>query len=392
VAESVAFVDLAHDYRVVHDEVRARFDRVLGSQSFVGGEQTIELESRLADLTGAHAVACSSGSDALYLALLSAGIGPGDVVVVPSFTFFSTAGSVIRAGAVPVFADVDTATLMLGRRELEKTLSDRFVRDGERLVERSSRASLAAVIVVHLFGRAASVTDLSALLAGVGSAVLIEDAAQAIGARTSSGPVGAGELVCFSFYPTKNVGGAGDGGAVTTSSATRALRIRRLRNHGAGEDPYVHEECGVNARMGELAAAMVNAKLAHLDAWTRERARLAALYHERLGTLERRGRLRRPVPAASPECVWHQYTLRLPGSRDRVAASLAAEGIETRVFYPLPLHLQPCFRDLDYREGSLPESERAAADVLSLPMRPSLDEGSVERVCDALERALGEHR
>lgn len=389
-AETVPFVDLAHDYHVVGDDVRERFDRILGLQCFVGGDQTVELESRLAQLTGAHAVACSSGSDALYLALRSAGIGPGDAVIVPAFTFFSTAGAVVRAGAVPVFADVDTATLMLGPRELEKTLSDRFVRDGERLVERSSRAPLAAAIVVHLFGRAAPVADLSALLAEVGRAMLVEDAAQAIGAGTSSGRVGAGELVCFSFYPTKNIGGAGDGGAVTTSSEARAHRIRVLRNHGAGADPYVHDECGINARIGELAAALVNAKLARLEEWTRARGRLAALYHEQLGGLERRGRLRRPVPAAAPECVWHQYTLRLPEGRDRVAASLGAAGVDTRIFYPLPLHLQPCFRDLDYRAGSLPESERAAADVLSLPIHPSLGEDAVARVCDALERALGE--
>lgn len=385
----IPFIDLAHDFSVVGDDVRARFERVLESQRFVDGVQTAELEHSLASLTGVEAVACSSGSDALYLSLLAAGVGPGDAVVVPAFTFFSTAGAVARTGALPVFADVAPATLMLGARELGATLSSRFEPQGRGFVEIATRARLAAVIVVHLFGRAAALDELATVLADA-PVVMIEDAAQAIGARSGSGPVGCGQLVSFSFHPTKNVGGAGDGGAVTTRDAGLAERIRRLRNHGSDGTRYVHAECGINARMGELAAAMVNAKLARLAEWTAARARLAASYAERLAGLERRGLLRLPAPASPPLCVWHQYTVRFAHGRDAVAAAMAAAGVETRVFYPLPLHRQPCFVGSGHRPWPLPEAERAAADVLSLPIYPALTEAGQERVCEALERAVRE--
>ncbi len=408
----VPFNDLGASFADVEQDVRSRFDAVLASQNFVAGAQTEELEARLSALTGAHAVACSSGSDAIYLALLAAGIGPGDAVIVPAFTFFSTAGSVVRAGATPVFADIDPITLMTGARELRAVLDEEFAAagaDGSR-VGRRTGARLAAVIAVHLYGRAAPVHEFEVLLKEYGSPMLLEDAAQAIGARTASGTrrIGDGQAVCFSFYPTKNVGGAGDGGAVTTRDEQLALRLRSLRNHGAGSVAYRHEQCGINARIAELSAAMVNAKLERIDAWTEARGRIARRYEEGLAGLELSGSVRRPLYCAPPASVWHQYTIRFATGRDAAVKALAVRGVETRVFYPLALHRQPCFSEFAFVAGcsgaseqagkrgdaGAPgsgspehprlEAERAADDVLSLPIHPALTADQVEQVIEAL--------
>ena len=398
----VPFNDLGASFADVEQDVRSRFDAVLASQNFVSGAQTDELEARLGALTGAHAVACSSGSDAIYLALLAAGIGPGDAVIVPAFTFFSTAGSVVRAGATPVFADIDPITLMMGEHELRAVLDGEFAAvgaDGHRVGRRTGER-LAAVIAVHLYGRAAPVHEFEVLLEEYGSPMLLEDAAQAIGARTASGTrrIGNGQAVCFSFYPTKNVGAAGDGGAVTTRDEQFADRLRSLRNHGAGAVAYRHERCGINARIAELSAAMVNAKLDRIDAWTEARGRIARRYHEGLAALELNGLIRRPPYCAPPASVWHQYTIRLATEREAAVTALAARGVETRVFYPLALHLQPCFADFAVFAGfpeaaganagamdcPRPEAERAADDVISLPIHPALTSEEVERVIAAL--------
>jgi dTDP-4-amino-4,6-dideoxygalactose transaminase len=257
-ADRVPFLDLARDYAAVREAVAARFDRVLGSQVFELGPETAELESALARLCGTrHAVACASGTDALSLALLARGVGAGAAVLVPAYTFFATAGAVRRAGAVPVFADVDAETFNTGEREMRAALDREFVRSGGAFTHRESGARLAAMIVVHLFGRVADVGPLRRLAAEAG-ATLLEDAAQAIGAPS----IGArGTIGCLSFYPTKNLGGAGDGGAVTTDDDDLAAALRRLRTHGALPGETLHRECGINARLGELQAAYLNAKL-----------------------------------------------------------------------------------------------------------------------------------
>jgi dTDP-4-amino-4,6-dideoxygalactose transaminase len=386
---AVPFLALHDDYQAVRVQVRERFERVLESQAFVLGAETAELERSIAQLCGVpHAVACSSGTDALTLALLACGVGAGDGVVVPAFTFFATAGAVRRAGAVPVFADVDLQTCVMDERQLAATIEREFEAGGGGLVHRTSKARLRAAIVVHLFGRAAATAGLERLLSGAG-AVLIEDAAQAIGAASDDGPVGArGLLGCLSFYPTKNLGGAGDGGAVTTADPEMAAALRRLRTHGALPGETEHASCGINARLGELQAAYLNAKLAHLADWNAARARVAACYLERLQPLAQRASLALPSRAAPAAHVWHQFVVRIASGRDRVRERLAAKGVETRVFYPMALHLQPCFADLGYRAGSLPAAESLARECLSLPIYPSITSAQIDAVCAALESAL----
>ena len=383
----IPFLRLHSDYREVAQDVRRRFDAVLESQCFVLGSQTAELEDRLAALVGGRAVACSSGSEALCLALSALGVGSGDAVVVPALTFYATAGAVCRVGARPVFADVAAETLTMGVRELEAVLDREFITRDGRLATRGGGHLLKAVIPVHLYGFPVPVAELRRVLDGRGVA-LIEDAAQAVGAVAGGGRVGMlGDAGCFSFYPTKNLGGAGDGGAVTTASETTAAAVRRLRVHGAGEDPMVHVVRGVNARMSELQAAYLNAKFDRLEAWTERRRRIAGRYRERLSPLADAGLLR--LPPAAEGHVYHQFTVRVSGDRDGLAAELSRRGIETRVFYPLPLHREPSLAEFAGAGITLPVCEQAVREILSLPIYPSLRDEEVDCVCDRLAGALG---
>lgn len=386
--ERIRFLALQEEYREVEAEVARRFSRVLASQSFVLGEQTTELEAAMARLVGvSHAVAVSSGSDALFLALRALDVGAGTAVLVPSYTYIASAGAVVHAGAVPVFTDVDPQTLNVGPREIEAALRDQFEeRDGEHF-HRETGARLAAVLVVHLFGRVAAMREIRPLAARLGIHV-VEDAAQAIGAAVDGVAVGAwGKIGCFSFYPTKNLGGAGDGGVLTTDDAELASRLARLRVHGA-DGSTLQAELGVNARMGELQAAYLNAKWPHLDAWTRRRDLVADAYAERLGALPRAALVTLPH-ANSPEHVHHQVAVRiLGGRRERVVRALAEAGIDSRVFYPAGLHRQPCFRAYGTERVRLPVTDAAADEILCLPVHAFLDVGAVGTVCDALARTL----
>jgi dTDP-4-amino-4,6-dideoxygalactose transaminase len=389
----VPFLDLAADHALVADDALGRIASVLDSQSFVLGRQTDALEHTLAELTTAsHAVACSSGSDALYLALLAADIGPGDAVAVPAFTFFATAGAVARAGARPVFLDVDSRTLCLDPSQLRAGGSPRLREVDGGLVEAASSAPVKAIVPVHLYGRACAMRAIDDALATLRrQPIVIEDAAQAIGARGDVAPVGVwGRLACFSFYPTKNLGGAGDGGALTTNDAKLADRLSRLRIHGAAPGSYLHEECGINARLGELQAAYLNSKFVHLTAWTERRRDIAAAYLQRLAPLADAGLVSLPPVAEPGFDVHHQFTIRVAGARrDEVQIELARLGVDTRVFYPVPLHLQPCFAYLGYAAGELPQCEDAAATVLSLPIHPTLTDDQLEHVCSAFAEAFG---
>jgi dTDP-4-amino-4,6-dideoxygalactose transaminase len=385
----VPFVDLKADYLAVRDDVARRFADVLDSQVFVLGPQGEQLEAGLRTLTGAAAaVACASGTEALELALGALRIGAGHAVVVPALTFVATASAAARVGAQPVFADVLPGSFTMGVAEVEAALDREFSGPAGARVHRRTGARPGALIVVHLYGRAVETDGLLELARREGIAV-IEDAAQAIGARSAAGAVGAlGHAGCFSFYPTKNIGGAGDGGAVTTNDPELAIRLRALREHGRrpGTDRYDH--VGSNGRLSELAAAYVNAKLPNLVAWTATRGRLAREYRRGLAGVARAGAIGLPETFDPPAHVWHQFAVRVPGERDGVRERMAAGGVETRVFYPHPLHLQPCFAQLGYRAGQLPEAEAAAREVLCLPIYPSLGTPDVERVCDALEKAV----
>lgn len=393
----IPFLDLASDFAEVSDDARRRVDGVLARQQFVLGPETASLEASMRSRLGApSAVAVSSGSDALSLALLALGVGPGDAVLLPAFTFFATAGAVARAGAVPVFCDVEAGTANASQATMRAVLERSFESEAGVLRHRESGARLAALLPVHLYGRACAMGGILELAHETG-AFVIEDAAQAIGARLHGKAAGLfGDAGCFSFYPTKNLGGAGDGGLVATADAALGERVARLRSHGGEHGSYLHHEVGVNARMGELVAAVLNAKVARLDDWTARRRAVAARYREGLAEAARAEAIGLPASCDPEAHVWHQFAVRIPsrgrGSarRDAVQRVLDARGIATRVFYPLPLHLQPCFASLGGKPGDFPEAEAAATELLCLPIHPSLGDGEVDEVAAAVVAAAAE--
>lgn len=366
---AVPFLDLRAQYAAIRDEVDAAVARVVESQQFILGPVVERFEAEVAERLGVrHAIGCASGTDALLLTLQSLGLEPGDEVIVPAFTFFATAGAVWNAGLRPVFADVDPATFNLDEGSVRAAITDRT----------------RAVIVVHLFGQMADMRPLIALAESKGLA-LIEDAAQALGAaqevggrRIAAGAVG--HAGCFSFFPTKNLGGFGDGGMVVTNDDALAEMVRKRRVHG-GRQMYHHEVVGTNSRLDALQAAVLSAKLPHLELWAAARRANAARYDARLA--DAAPRVRTPVRLAINEHVFNQYTIRAP-RRDELKAHLDARGVGNSIYYPVPLHLQPCFTPLGYRSGDLPESERAAGEVLSLPIYPELTTDQIDEVVESI--------
>jgi dTDP-4-amino-4,6-dideoxygalactose transaminase len=364
-------------------EIKAAFERILRSGAFIGGEAVESFERAAAQaLEVPHAIAVSSGSDALIVALTALGVGPGDLVVTTPFTFFATAGAVRRLGARPLFADVDASTLTLDPGRVAELL--------ERPSSRPPDGRVKALLPVHLFGRAADVAAFSELAARHDLA-LVEDAAQAFGARAAGRPLGGhGRFGAFSFYPTKNLGGLGDGGLVTTRDEELARRVRALRNHGqgSGANPYEHQFVGGNFRLDALQCAALATKLPHVARWNSERIELARRYDAAWRERRLAEQVRAPAPAPAGAHVYHQYVIRVE-RRDELKEFLAARGIGTAVYYPLPLHLQPCFRDLGGRAGDLPNAERAAREVLALPLWPGLAAAQVESVVDAVAGFFG---
>lgn len=370
----IPVLDLTRQYNAIRKEIDAAVARVLSSGRFILGSEVEAFEQEIAEYLGVrHAIGVASGTDALLLSLRALGIGPGDAVVVPSFTFFATAGAVHNVGATPVFVDVDPHTLNIDPRKVEERLA----------TDLTLRAKTKAIIPVHLYGQMADMDEIVALAEKFGL-YAIEDAAQAIGAEYKGRKAGSvGHLGCFSFFPTKNLGAYGDGGMVVTNDDDLAERVRMLRVHGA-KPKYYHHLVGYNSRLDALQAAILRAKLPHLAEWTKARQRIAARYDELLRDIEG---IKLPHRAPNRTQIFHQYTVRVPGGkRDALRAYLAERGIGTEVYYPLPLHLQPCFRHLGYREGDLPESERASREVLSFPMFPELTDEELEYVAGAIKR------
>jgi dTDP-4-amino-4,6-dideoxygalactose transaminase len=370
---TVPFLDLRAQYATLREEVRSAVDRVFEAQAFVLGEEVAALECEVAALVEARrGVGCASGSDALLLVLHALGVGPGDEVICPSFTFFATAGAVARLGARPVFADIDPAGYCLDPASARRAAS------------RCTR--LRALLAVHLYGRPA---DLDALLALSGElgVPLVEDAAQAIGARDASGRrIGArGRAACWSFYPTKNLGAAGDAGMVTTDDDALADRLGRLRVHGSPRR-YEHAEVGMNSRLDALQAAVLRVKLKFLPGWTKARRENADRYRM---LFAERGLEAVTLPEDRPGHIYNQFVIRSQ-QRDQLQRFLLERDIGTEVYYPVPLHLQPCFAELGYKKGDLPEAEAAARESLALPIYPELTEDAqryvVEQVADFLAR------
>jgi dTDP-4-amino-4,6-dideoxygalactose transaminase len=371
---SVPLLDMARGYRDLREEILAAVARVCDSGQYVLGPDVAQLEKSIAEYCGVeHAVACASGSDALLLALMGLNVGRGDQVIVPSFTFFATASAAWRLGATPVFVDIDPVTFNLAPAAVEAAITP----------------ATKAIVPVHLFGQCAEMAPIleTARWHGIG---VVEDLAQAIGAHYRGQPAGSiGDIGCLSFYPTKNLGGFGDGGMLTTANSDLASRLTLLRGHGM-RPRYYHREVGVNSRLDSIQAAILSTKLPHLEEYTQQRRVNATRYAEMFSAAGLEGVLTTPVEVADRRHVWNQYTIRIPeAGRDRLREHLTKAGVGSEIYYPLPLHLQDCFRGLGYREGSLPETERAAAEVLSLPIFPELTEPEQETVVGSIARFYG---
>ncbi|HNQ23059.1 MAG TPA: DegT/DnrJ/EryC1/StrS family aminotransferase [Phycisphaerae bacterium] len=367
----VGMLDLRREFELFRDEVRRTTLEVLDSQQFIGGPAVTELEDALRQRVGVRcAVAVSNGSDALLCTLMALGIGPGDEVIVPAFTFFATAGAVARVGATPVFVDIDPRTFNL---HPERTAA-------------AMTARTKAIMPVHLYGQCADMDALNALGRQHGVPV-IEDACQALGATYRDRPAGAlGTAACISFYPTKNLGGFGEGGMIFTDDEELGRIARQLRNHGESQR-YVHERVGGNFRLDTLKAAILLVKLRFWDEFTRRRRHNAARYDELL----RETPVTPPYVAPPCQAVYHQYTI-LADRRDELQAFLKEAGIGTVVYYPVPLHLQRCFAALGYRPGSLPATEEACRRVLSIPCHPMLEDEDLQYVAGTIARFYGQQR
>jgi dTDP-4-amino-4,6-dideoxygalactose transaminase len=359
----VPLLDLEPVHRPIRRELKEAVIRVLESNRFIGGPEIENFESEMAEYCEVpHAVGVSSGTDALVVTLMALGVGYGDEVIVPSFTFFSTAGSVRRLGAVPIFCDIEPRGFNLDPDELPKLITPRT----------------RAVIPVHLFGQCADMDPILDICRRY-SLRVIEDAAQAVGARYRGKMAGSmGDTGCFSFFPSKNLGGIGDGGLVTTKDTVLADKIRSLREHGA-ERRYYHSSVGGNFRLDAIQAAALRVKLRHVEAWHEQRRLNAAAYAEALSDLHAKGLVRLPEELDDRRHVFNQFVIRV-AARDSLQKYLTEHRVGTAVYYPVPLHMQDCFSDLKKARGGLPESEAAAGQVLALPVFPGLSEAQRETV------------
>ena len=366
--ESVPQLDLAAQYAAIGREIRTAVERVMTSQQFVLWREGIALEGEIAALCGvAHGVGLASGTDALILALRACGVQAGDEVLLPPFTFVATGSAVSALGAKPVFADIRPDTYNLDPAELERRVTPRT----------------RAIVVVHLYGLAADMDPILAF-AKTRSLPVIEDNAQAIGASYKGRPTGSlGDAACLSFYPTKNLGAYGDAGMVVTNSAELAARVRTLRNHGQ-TGKYLSAEPGWNSRLDEIQAAILRVKLRHLSNWQRARQSHAAEYYRLFSQIPG------VMPPLAPEAfehVYHQYTIRVE-FRDALHTFLAERKIGSTMYYPHPLHLQPLYKSLGHKAGDFPHAERAAQEVLSLPMYPELRKDQIARVAESVAEFL----
>lgn len=369
--QNVPLLDINRDNRPHREEFIEALTEVLDSGRFLFGPDVAELEQEVAAYSQVeNAVGCASGSDALLLPLMALGIGPGDEVIVPSFTFFASVSCITRLGATPIFADIRP---------------DTFNIDPEKIVEAISPRTK-AIIPVHLFGQCAEI-DRICQIAGDRDIPVIEDAAQAIGAAYHSRPAGSWGLVgCFSFYPTKNLGGMGDGGMMTTGDAAMADRLRLFAGHGM-RPRYYHRVVGINSRLDTFQAAVLRVKLRHLEQAVESRAALAARYNRLLTEKNLVADDQVTLPHVDPNAfhVWNQYSIRVAANRrDKLREYMAERNVGSEIYYPVPMHLQECFADLEVDRDSLPETERASKEILNLPIFPSLTEAEQRRVVDTI--------
>ncbi len=363
----VPLLDLHAQYETLREEMQASVLRVLESQQFILGSEVEELEKELAEYSRVrHAIGCANGSDALLLALMALGIGAGDEVITTPYSFFATASSIARLGARPVFVDINPQTYNIDAEKIEAAITERT----------------RAIMPVHLYGQCALMSAIKEIGARRGVAV-IEDAAQAIGAddgETRAG--GIGVIGCFSFYPSKNLGAAGDAGMLTTNDEELANKLRLLRVHG-GERRYYHRLIGINSRLDALQAAILRVKLPRLDEWSDARAEKAANYNQLFADAGLLEQIAPPFVESGVRHIYHQYVIRAH-ERDELFAHLKEQGIGTDIYYPVPLHMQECFAYLGYAEGDFPQAERAARETLALPVYPELSQEQQQYVVDVI--------
>lgn len=376
----VPLLDLKAQYAAIESEIQAAIEDVISSQHFILGPKVEELEKKIAEYCGVkYAVGCASGSDAILLSLMALDIGPGKAVVTTPYTFFATAGSIWRLDAKPVFVDIEPKTYNMNPGAL-KNLLDKECTSHSGKLHTKSGDEIVAVMPVHLFGQCADMDPILEI-AGRYNLPVIEDAAQAIGAKYKDRPAGSiGALGCLSFFPSKNLGCYGDGGMVTANDKKLADRVRLLRTHGARQK-YFHDEVGFNSRLDALQAAVLLAKLPHLDEWNRKRAENAVFYNEAFeGT-----------PVGTPFCaehfthIYNQYVIRV-SDRDGLKKRLDEAGVGNAIYYPLSLHVQKCFAALGHGEGDMPESEAASRETLSIPIYPEITRDLQEFVVKSVTR------
>lgn len=364
----VPLCDIKGQYVSLQDEINAAVIRVLQSGQVINGPEVAAFEAEAAKYCGAkHAIGCADGTNALLLALAALDIGPGDEVIVPTFTFFATAGSVSRLGAVPVFADIDPLTYNIDPYEIEKKITGRTK----------------AIIPVHLFGQCADMNAIFDLAESYGIPV-IEDAAQSYGADYQGRKCGTlGAISCFSFYPSKNLGSLGDAGMLTTSDDKLAAKLKALRVHGS-EVKYYHQYLGWNARLDAIHAAILRVKMPHVDRWIQGRRDAARRYDQMIEQYQLNGFFTRPLAKPDRTHTYNQYTVRVPANhRDPLAAFMKNESVACDIYYPLCLHEQQCLKYLGHQTGEFPHSERAAQSVLAFPMFPEITEEQQKRVVEA---------
>ena len=376
----IPLLDLKAQYQSIRTEVRQAIDEVLDSQQFILGPTVKRFEEEAASyLQCDAAIGVASGSDALLLSLMALGIGAGDAVLVPPFTFFSTVSSITRLGAIPIFIDIDPESCLMDVRKVSALLEERCRPhpDGHGLIESKSQSRIKVILPVHLFGQSCSMAPLVAIARRYHLRI-VEDVAQAFGARALFSPGVAkaagtiGDLGCFSFFPTKTLGGIGDGGLVVSDQKDLADRVRMLRVHGENSK-YHHQAVGLNSRLDAIQAAVLMVKLRHVDEWCEERIGRARGYQKLFSETGLVGEriIGLPPLSSGKGHVFNYYVIRVE-QRDDLRRYLGERGVQTEVYYPLPLHLQPCFAHLGYHKGSFPNAELAAAQVLTLPMYPEL--------------------
>jgi dTDP-4-amino-4,6-dideoxygalactose transaminase len=372
-------VDLTRQYKLISEEANLAVLELLNSGNYIGGQAVASFEQQFAEYIGVkECVSCNSGTDALYLALRALNIGAGDEVITSPFTFFATAETISRVGAKPIFIDIDLDTFNFNPAQIEQAITSKTK----------------AIIPVHLFGQPVDLTAVMAI-AKAYNLIVIEDCAQATGASWNAQQLGSiGHVGCFSFFPTKNLGACGDGGAVTTNDTAIAQQMRNLKEHGSPER-YRHDSIGINSRIDGIQAVVLSIKLRHLDFWNEQRSTAAKYYQELLNTLDS---IKLPQAIAGGHSVWNQYTICVTDHispladdktpRDAVKECLQQQGIVSMIYYPIPLQLQPVYQNLGYKKGQLPIVEQAAREVLSLPLFPGILAAEQEQVAHALKNCL----